>query len=130
MVNEAEKIVRSQLSGSERLLWFGQPRQGIFFRLTDIFAIFFLLIWISLAAIWEIAAIQGNQPLFIQLMVIPFAFFGLFLVLNNFFTDVWRRKKTYYGVTNERIIIISGLFNRKTKSFGLRTLSDVIIEEK
>ena len=130
MQDKVERIVRSQLSGYERLLWVGQPRQGIIFRLSDIFVIPFLLVWVAFAGIWEIAAFESNRPVFLKLCGIPFVLFGFFLVVWRFFNDARQRKKTYYGVTNERIIIISGSFSQKTKSLALRTLSDIILEEK
>ena len=40
------------------------------------------------------------------------------------------RAGTFYGVTNERIIIISGLFSQQTKSLQLRTLTDVSLAQR
>ena len=42
---------------------------------------------------------------------------------------MWQRERTYYGVTNERIIIISGFFTQ-IKSLNLRTLTDVSLDQK
>jgi len=44
--------------------------------------------------------------------------------------DSRSRRRTYYGLTNERIILISGLFSRQIKSLSLRTLSDVSLIER
>ena len=41
-----------------------------------------------------------------------------------------KRSKTFYGLTNERAIIISGLFRKNVKSLNLRALSDVSMSEK
>ena len=35
-----------------------------------------------------------------------------------------------YGITNQRVIIKSGIFNRELKSLNIKTLSDVSISEK
>ena len=44
--------------------------------------------------------------------------------------DARSRAKTFYGVTNERVIIISGLFSKQVKSLNLRTLMDVSLSER
>jgi len=54
----------------------------------------------------------------------PYFIFGRFLI------DKWQREKTVYGLTNERVLIISGLFTRTVKSLNLRTLSDVSLNER
>jgi hypothetical protein len=38
--------------------------------------------------------------------------------------------KTTYGLTGERVVIVSGLFARNVKSLNLRTLSDVSLNER
>ncbi len=61
---------------------------------------------------------------------IPFVLVGLYIVLGRFIVDAMNRAKTFYGVTNERIIIITGLFFREVKSLNLRTLTDVSLSER
>jgi len=39
------------------------------------------------------------------------------------------RSRTYYGLTNERVIIISGLSSRTVKSLQVQTLTDVSLSE-
>jgi hypothetical protein len=66
---------------------------------------------------------------FFQLWGVPFVLVGLYLIVGRFFADAKLRSKTHYGLTNQRIIIVSGLFSRTTKSLQLRTLSDVSLDE-
>ncbi len=40
------------------------------------------------------------------------------------------RSRTYYGLTNERVIIISGLSSRTVKSLQVQTLTDVSLSEE
>ena len=61
---------------------------------------------------------------------IPFVLVGLYLIVGRFFVDARQRSKTYYGVTDERVIIISGLFRRSLKSLNIDTLTDVSLTEK
>jgi hypothetical protein len=67
---------------------------------------------------------------FFALWGIPFVLMGNYMVWGRFLADMWQRSKTYYAVTNDRIIILSGLFSRKVKSLNLRTLTDISMDQK
>jgi hypothetical protein len=122
-------VIKGQLSAGERLLWSGQPKQGVFLRGSDTFLIPFSLMWGGFAFYWEFSVIKSNAPLFFMLWGIPFVLAGLYLIAGRFFFEAKQRSRTFYAVTNERILIVSGIFNQTTKSLGLRTLSDISIVE-
>ena len=61
---------------------------------------------------------------------IPFVLIGLYIVFGRFIVDAMSRAKTFYGVTNERVIIVPGLFSRQVKSLNLRSLTDVSLSER
>ncbi len=61
---------------------------------------------------------------------IPFVLIGLYIVFGRFIVDALTRRKTFYGITNQRIVIISGLFSQEIKSLNLRTLTDVSLSER
>jgi hypothetical protein len=129
MLDEATLAIQSELGTNEKLLWAGQPRRGIVFRGADLFLIPFSLFWGSFSIFWEVSVLSAGISFF-ALFGIPFVLIGLYMIFGRFFVDASTRAKTYYGVTNERIIIISGLFSRKVKSLNLRTLSDVSMDQK
>ncbi|HXH40373.1 MAG TPA: hypothetical protein VNN08_17215, partial [Thermoanaerobaculia bacterium] len=52
------------------------------------------------------------------------------MIIGRFFVDARIRERTAYGVTNERIVIVSGLFKSSVKSLSLRTLSDISLDER
>lgn len=113
----------------ERLLWSAQPRQGLFVRSGDAALIPFSLLWGGFAFFWEYSVFHSNAPIFFRLWGIPFVLAGVYLIIGRFFVDARLRANTYYGLTTERIIIVSGLRSRTTKSLQLRTLSDVSLSE-
>jgi hypothetical protein len=130
MWNEQKQPLQSQLALNEQLLWFGQPRSGIVFRASDVFVIPFSLLWGGFAIFWEVGVLTSGAPLFFKLWGVPFVVIGLYLIFGRFIIDAKQRSKTYYGVTNERVIIISSLFGKKIKSLDLRTLNEISLDEK
>ena len=121
--------INTQLSAGERVLWSGQPRQGVIIRGADALMIPFSLLWGSFAIFWELSVINSNAPAFFALFGIPFVLVGIYLIIGRFFFEARHRARTYYAVTNERILIISGLSCRKVQSLDLRTLSDLSLSE-
>ncbi len=130
MQQNTQQEITPELDSSEKLLWTGQPRTGVFFRGADAFLIPFSILWCGFAIFWEFMVIRSNAPLLFRLWGIPFVIIGLYFVFGRFWVEALQRKKTFYGLTNERIIIISGLFTRKVKSLSLRNLSEVSLSEK
>jgi hypothetical protein len=52
------------------------------------------------------------------------------MIVGRFFFDSTQRRKTYYALTNERVIIISGVFSQNTKTLDLKNLSEINISAK
>ena len=50
----------------------------------------------------------------------PFVLVGLYMIFGRFFIDAAQRNRTWYGITNRRLIIAKSLFNR---SISRATLS-------
>jgi hypothetical protein len=116
----------------ERVLWTGQPDAGRIFSSADIFAIPFSLLWGGFAIFWEWNALHiggfgstrdGLPSIsFFALWGIPFVLIGLYMIVGRFFYKVWARKRTYYAVTNQRVLILSEMFGRKVQSIYLSML--------
>jgi len=118
----------SLLGAGEKLLWSGQPRQGIILRSSDAFAIPFSLMWGGFAIFWEYSVIRSNAPPFFVLWGIPFVLVGLYVTVGRFFFDARKRAATKYSVTNERVLIESGDQGQRITSLDLRNLSDLSLD--
>lgn len=119
------RVIQAELDPKERLLWAGQPRQGIMLRWSDALMIPFSLFWGGFALFWEHSVIQGGMPIFLALFGAPFVLVGLYIMVGRFYVDARQREKTFYGVSSERIVIASGLFGKRVNSLDLRTLRDI-----
>jgi hypothetical protein len=137
LLDPAQELSR-ELNSGERLLWSGRPRQGFFFRSSDVFAIPFSLLWGGFAFFWEFMVLshwpKNGAPNAVEfifpLFGLPFVLIGIYIIFGRFFVDIKQRQNTIYGVTNQRIMIRTGLFTIARKSLNLRTLSDLTLEEK
>jgi hypothetical protein len=130
MNHEMTLRFQSELEAGEHILWCGQPKQGLLLRPSDAFLIPFSLFWAGFAIFWEVMAFTGEAPFFFMLWGIPFVLVGLYFLAGRFFVDARQREKTYYALTNERVIILSGLFGRSVRSLSLKTLSEVNLSAK
>jgi hypothetical protein len=126
------------LDPGEKVLWAGQPRQGIFLRASDAVAIPFSLLWGGFAIVWETIALTATHhgkgaPLFVQIIFplwgIPFVVIGLYMIFGRFFFDAWRRARIWYGVTDRRALIVRTGASRTVTSFDLRSVGEVVFQE-
>ena len=127
---DIENEIRTYLSPGEKLVWAGKPKSGIVFRSSDIFLIPFSILWCGFAIFWESSVIATRAPFFFKLWGIPFVLAGLYITIGRFFWDARKRAKTIYGITNDRIIIRTGVLGQEIKSLNIQSLSDVTIVQK
>jgi hypothetical protein len=126
---EIDQIVRREMDSGEKLLWSGQPRQGLLIQASDALVIPFSLMWGGFAIFWEYSVITKGAPLFFWLWGIPFVLVGLYLIIGRFFADSYQRKRTYYAVADKRVLIISGFRNKELKSLPLHGLNELSFKE-
>ncbi len=126
----AEVEMSKHLESGEALRWAGVPKQGVILRGADAFMIPFSILWCGFAIFWEASVLAGGGPPFFALFGVPFVLIGLYFVFGRFFVDSKVRANTYYGLTDRRVVIVSGLFSRTTNSLPLRTLHDISLQER
>jgi len=120
------------LDSGESLIWSGAPPQGMRLRASDAYMIPFSLLWGGFAIFWEASVLRATGPnaAFMSLWGIPFVLIGLYMIVGRFFVDAWIRTKTFYGLSDRRAIIVSGVFSRTVNSLPLRTLTDISLQER
>lgn len=120
---EAQQALLPQLSHQEHLIWAGRPRQGVFLQPQDIFMIPFSLAWGGFALFWTYSAWRGGAPWFFVLWGAPFVLVGLYMMFGRFLTDARTRARTFYGLTDQRILFVRGA-GKAVTSLELKSLAD------
>ena len=123
------------LDAGERVLWSGQPRQGVFLRASDAGAIPFSLLWGGFSFFWEGTVLwslfhggrrpHGPMAWLFPIWGVPFVLIGMHIMVGRFFVDAWRRRRTWYAVTDRRALIVAG---SRTLSFDLRTIGQIDLQ--
>ena len=110
-----ELRLQGELLAGERLLWTGQPDPRVIFERVDIFLVPFSLLWGGFALVWEAGVLglgvfgEGHRsavPWFFVLWGIPFVLVGLYFIAGRFFYKAWRKRRTYYALTNKRALVL------------------------
>jgi hypothetical protein len=120
MSKEATEIINQSLQHKEILIWAGQPKKGLVFEAIDIFKTLFIVIFVAFVFFAVRLLSDISILLAIPLSVIFFSA-ALILGIGRFFIDAELRKKTFYGVTDKRIIIISKMYPKKIQSVYFNT---------
>jgi len=122
--------VQSSRDRGEMQLWAGVPRQGIILRPSDALEIPFSLLWAGIFVVFGMGTLRDGAPVYLVLLGILSFTMGFFVAIGRFWLDSWRRARTTYTVTSERILIKCGLLKPTSKSIDLRTLSRVTLQER
>ena len=116
--------LQPEIVSGESILWTGQPNPGVIFHKEDVFLIPFSLLWGGFAIFWEAGvagywgsgARSGAPWAFGMIWGIPFVLIGQYLIWGRFFYAAWKKKRTHYGVTNRRVLVVQNGWKRQMAS--------------
>jgi hypothetical protein len=128
-----KEILHSELLPGEQLLWTGQPDPSIIFTPFDFLLVPFSLIWGGFAIFWEITVLglipsmkpNPPPPVAFILFGIPFVFIGFYFIVGRFFYKNWKKKKTWYAVTDRRILIVTQGISSNCQTADLDSIPSV-----
>ena len=116
------------IAPGERIIWKGQPVQGIRLAPQDAFAIPFAAFWLLIVLSILFLAITGRatevDP-FLYVILPVFLLIGLHMLAGRFLVDRAGRRRTYYYLTNQRAFIESGLFRPSRRSVSLAAVPEI-----
>lgn len=122
MIESGGAALQPYLLPGDRIAWTGRPGQGVRLRAADAFLIPFSLLWGGFAIFWEATAIgfafRAGEGItsFMALWGIPFVMVGLYLIFGRFFVDAHVRARTFYAVTDRRVLVLRRVFGERLLS--------------
>jgi hypothetical protein len=101
----------------------------------------FSLIWGGFAFFWEAGVLgliplggkNGHAhpaPIFMAIFGIPFCVIGFYLIFLRFFADAFIRRKTWYGITDKRVIVLKSAFTTNVNSIDYASLTNLNLTER
>jgi hypothetical protein len=123
---DARYRLSDSLEPGESLIWTGAPRQGLLLRPYDIYVIPFSLLW---SGFMVYGVLRSGGPPFFVFWSIPFLLMAFYITVGRFYIDARIRASTAYGLTDRRVIIVSGTAFRTTTSLPLGALAEITLQE-
>lgn len=129
---QTQQVFQSELRSGESLVWCGQPSTSVIFHAFDWFSIPFSIMWGGFALFWECSvtncfhsvAITGSSGFF-ALWGIPFVLAGQYLIWGRFIYDWWLKRRTFYAITNQRVLVITRGFKMQFFENSLGSMETV-----
>ncbi len=137
MINpEATLKLQSELASGESILWAGRPSFNVIFHSDDWIMVPFSLLWGGFSIFWEASVLGfsglgsrgGSYPAFFVIWGIPFVVVGQYMIWGRFLYDAWLKRRTYYGITNRRILVLQEGWSRKTSSIYVDAIPTIARE--
>lgn len=117
-----------ELEPGERVLWSGTPRRGLVLQPADVLQLPISLgILYLLATKIGIASLDGPVE---KMLAVVLVLAVLYFAIGRFFFDAYRRGKSAYALTTERMLIRDTAFSTFVKPFPLNTITDTVLREQ
>jgi hypothetical protein len=106
------------------------------FHKEDVYLIPFSLLWGGFAIFWEASVLglgghqakSGTTWTFGVIWGIPFVAIGQYIIWGRFLYAAWKKRRTFYALTNRRVIAVQDGSNRRMASAFIDTLPALIKE--
>jgi hypothetical protein len=127
----ADEQLREVLWTNERILWSGRPGRRARFNVHSVIPILFLVGWTSLVLSFAGRNyLESDHPTSDSVIPIGMAAVGLSMLALIVFIAPRHERTIAYGLTNERAIIVGGLFNLMMVSMPLEFMWTVTVRER
>lgn len=91
----------------ESILWRGKPEKGNIFTKRELILLPFSLMVCGFSLFWEFMALQTGQ-LFPIIWGLPIVGIGIYMLVGRYIQSAYLRNKTFYVITNKKILIKRG----------------------
>lgn len=113
----------AELMPGEAIEWIGQPNSSAFFHREDWFAVPFGIVWGVVSLTFLLGALRlvdigqkGPWNPFEVAMAALFTAVGQYLIWGRIVYRRWKKRRTFYALTNRRALIIEYGFRRRISS--------------
>lgn len=116
------------LDEGEKIIWQGRPEGGIVFKPKSIMTFIFGLFFAGFAFLWMVA-VASSGGFFWMFGLLHFSV-GIGLSFGSIFWDVWKRRHTWYTLTDRRAFIATNrrISGKQLNSYPIN--ADTIIDYK
>lgn len=137
MVNPSAAMkIQPKLISGETLQWAGMPNTSVVLHSEDWTLIPFSILWGGFAIFWEAGVLgywgesakKHSAPSFFAIWGVPFVIAGQYFIWGRFLTEAWLKRRTYYAVTNRRVLIVQEGWRRKIRSCYLEAIPEIVRE--
>jgi hypothetical protein len=135
MQNQADvnEVFQEHLLKGENILWSGQPDPKVIFAPADLFIVPFSVLWggFMIFVIYSILSSMTNgnnsEPPDVFFIIIPIIFMiiGLYFIFGRFFFKKWKKQRTYYAVTNRRVLVLMKAFGQQLHEYNIKLISGI-----
>jgi hypothetical protein len=129
-------VWQHDLLPGERVLWTGQPAKWTRLRAGDLPSIVFSIVWISFTLPWaasqltQFARTADLSRVPVALVSLVFVGGGLYISGGRFIFQHYRRRRTRYAVTDQRVLIRTNLRGTRVDAISLDTLPSIAIHDR
>lgn len=85
--------------------------------------------WGGFALFWEfnVLKITLNKNTFepFGLFGVPFVIIGLYFIFGRFIYKAWKKKHTYYAITNKRVLVLTETVSRNIRAIFINAIPSV-----
>lgn len=129
--DEARRVLEEELLPGERLLWSGKPASGIRITWSDLPAIPIGLLIFGVGLVFMfMSAEKTSMGMGVRIFAVLPVLAGLHAMGGTFLLDAWKRRRTVYGVTTDRVIVVRQFPTRRAKSQYLGVLSNLAMDRR
>ena len=121
-----EENIETILYPNETILWSGKPESGFRITFEDLIKIPFLVFFIGISISLFKVSLSNNSIYELSIISVFLILGGIYIFVNNYIIEQFRRKKYSYLITNHRLIFIK---NNSFESLILDNIKQISFEE-
>jgi hypothetical protein len=122
------EVIEAKLAPGELLLWAGRPRQGFKLRWFQIVVTLLVFLWMQ--AFFMAGGRQANVGIYVLWFLLGVKAVSILAHVGRSMHDSWVRRRTAYGVTTNRVLILTGGLVSQMSTLALNEVAQMVMTER